>query len=68
MCSIRLLAKIGDPYYEPTIAVHDTILQYTLYTANFCGCTGLLQFVGKLLQLHRNLEFRWHSFKRLYQL
>ena len=26
MCSIRIFAKnIGDPYYEPTIVVHDTL-------------------------------------------
>jgi len=27
VCSIRIFAKsIGDPYYEPTIVVHDMVL------------------------------------------
>ena len=27
VCSIRIFAKnIGDPYYEPTIVVHDNVL------------------------------------------
>ena len=37
MCSIRVFAKnMGDPYYEPTIVVHDMwfkyIIQLCVYT------------------------------------
>jgi len=31
VCSIRIFAKnIGDPYYEPTIMVHDIVLLQVL--------------------------------------
>jgi len=36
VCSVRIFAKnIGDPYYEPTIVVHDLkiyTIMLTLYT------------------------------------
>ena len=34
MCSIRIFAKnMGDPYYEPSIVVHDYIDNTSLATA-----------------------------------
>ena len=40
MCSIRIFAKnIGDPYYEPTIVVHDNNNNMNK-TANFSFLTN----------------------------
>jgi len=35
VCSIRVFAKnLGDPYYEPTIMVHDNACNHTQHTGD----------------------------------